>query len=421
MTGRYIVAICDDENQNRELWRDELGKIPEFESRFEVQLIIAEALEGESEFKQAIDGLAKRRARARDSEKSSFCEEENLFDKIDLLIVDYDLIKAVHGRWITGEEIAYLARCYSRCKTIVAVNQFGSNPFDLNLTGRFPDSFADVNLGDKQVTNPGLWSEPSALNSFRPWYWPLLPKLISDMEARIVDVQGGNLDRPIKDVLGFNDEAWRLLPRETIAYITPRNLKKAHDQLTVRDVIEDSEIGLRPKDKPMDDDAIARIAASRLGQWLDYAVLAAQDILVDAPHLVERYPSLTGATAVTIEKLNEFARIASPDELRLEARLAELAFTKSYWLSRPAWYWPLVTQAEWIEEVRNPWGVVAPDAFFCEDVSRFEPMANTREFRIRVSSVYDTRRCIDPDAEGAKGWKQALEGVDYQPNSRLMD
>lgn len=380
-------------------------------------MIAAEDTGGEAVFKQAIDGLGARRELARSG--NSDYANTNLFDDIDLLIVDYDLIKAVHGRWITGEEIAYLARCYSRCKVIVAVNQFGSNPFDLNLTGRFPESFADLNLGDKQVTNSGLWSENWPHNAFRPWCWPLLSKLIADMDRRIQDVSG-NLDRTIKDVLGFNDEAWLLLPKDTIAWITHRGSKKTPDQLTIREIIEDSPIGLRPKDKPLNDEAAARIAAARLGQWLDCAVLAAQDILVDAPHLVERYPSLSGQSELTIERLNKFARIVSADALELPPELANLAFEKSYWLSRPAWYWPLVSQAEWIQEVRDPWGAIAPDAFFCEDVSRFECMDHTREFRIRIPSVYDTRRCIDPNSEGAECWKSTLADVDYQPNSRLM-
>lgn len=417
MAERYTVAICDDEKQNRESWKDELAKISGFNEHFEVKLIVAE--DG-GDFRQAIDGLGKRKKQARSAPLAKEEEEENLFDNVDLLIVDYDLINAAHGDWITGEEIAYLARCYSRCKAIIAVNQFGSNPFDLNLTGHFPESFADINLGDKQVTNPGLWLSKWPVG-FRPWYWPLLSKLIDDMGKRVEDVSGKNLDRTIKEVLGFHDDAWRLLSRETIAGITPRGLNKSADKITVREVIENSPLGLRHKDVPMNDEAAARIAAARLGQWLDYAVLAAQDILVDAPHLVERYPSLTGKSEPTIEQLNTFAQIASSTDLGLDARLTEMAFEKPHWLSRPAWYWPAVTQATWIKEVLDPWGTVAPDAFFCEDVSRFMPMDQTREFRVRVPSVYDTRRCVDPSATGAKGWKTALSSVDYQPNGRLMD
>lgn len=417
MAKRFNVAICDDESSNRDKWKDELGKIPGFSDSFEVELIVADEKDGN--FRKAIDGLGERKKQAR-STTSTKAGAENLFDKIDLLIVDYDLINAAHGNWITGEEIAYLARCYSSCKVIVAVNQYGSNPFDLNLTGHFPESFADINLGDKQVSNPGLWTK-NWPNGFRPWYWPMLPNLINDIAIRVKDVSGENLDRPVKEVLGFRDDAWRLLPRETIAKITPRGSNKVSEQITIRDVIENSELGLRHKDELMDDEAAARIAGARLGQWLDYAVLAAQDILVDAPHLVERYPSLTGKSDPTIDQLNTFARIDSPDVLGLDKNLAELAFGKSHWLSRPAWYWPSVTQAKWIKEVLDPWGTIAPNAYFCEDVSRFVAIDQTREFRIRVPSVYDTRHCINPNSKGAEGWTAELNVVDYQPNGRLMD
>ncbi len=417
MTERLKVAICDDESSNREFWKNELDKLDGFREHFEIELVVAEAT-NDGPFRQAIDSLGERRRAARN--QPSEYGNESLFDQFDVLVVDYDLINAVHGDWITGEEIAYLARCYSRCKTIVAVNQFGSNPFDLNLTGHFPDSFADVNVGDKQVANPGLWSSEWPGYSFRPWCWPILEKLVRDFDKRVNDLLDGNLDRAIKDVLSFDDEAWLLLPREMIAYITPRESKKPPKEFTAREIVENSPLGMRHKDEPLNDEAVARIAAARLSHWLDYAVLAAQNILVDAPHLVERYPSLTGEAMPSLDRLNDFARIADPTELGLDERLASMAFSKPHWLSRPAWYWPLVARAEWIEEVKNPWSSESPDAFFCEDVSHFEKMTHTRNFPIRVPSVYDTRRCIDFRAEGAEQWATALSGIDYQPSSWLM-
>ncbi|MBP8789179.1 MAG: hypothetical protein KBH41_17255 [Azonexus sp.] len=417
MVNKYTVAICDDEETNRDDWSKGLYDIPGFRELFNVKPIIAER---GGEFLDGINGLGKRRKDARDKNLPGV-PGDNLFDSIDLLIVDYDLINAQHVDWITGEEIAYLARCYSNCGAIVAVNQYGSNPFDLNLTGHFPESFADVNLGDKQVTNPGLWL-PEWGDGFRPWYWPMLSKLISDMEARFKDVSGENIKRTVKDVLGFHDEAWSRLPRETIAWITPRGASKESGEITVEDVVLNSPLGLRHKDELWSKEAAARIAAARLGQWLDYAVLAAQDILVDAPHLVERYTSLANIKEPSPDELNTFARITSATEIGLDdERLAKMAFEKNHWLSRPAWYWPEVTQAEWIQEVSNPWGTAAPDAFFCEDVSRFFPMNQTREFRIRVPSVYDSRRCINLDVKGAEPWKADLASVDYQPFGRLLD
>jgi hypothetical protein len=415
MKAKYTVGICDDEVSNREGWSEALSAIPGFNAQFEIKPIVAESKDN-GEFSVALDGLAERRHLARKGQLKDL--KPNLFDALDLLIVDYDLIDAAHGEWITGEEVAYLARCYSHCKVVVAINQFGSNPFDLNLTCHFPETFADINLGDSQVANPGLW-QSEWNDGFRPWYWPLIPKLIADMDRRVAEVLA-NPSQTIKELLGFRDEAWRLLPRDTVAVFSNRKSSKPFDQLTISEVVTDSIIGLRPKDRLMNDEALARIAAARVSQWLDYAVLSAQDILVDAPHLVERYSSLTGSTKPSLDQLNKFAQIESPEALGLDSRLAEMAFKKTHWLSRPAWYWPEVSKASWIEEVQNPWGADTPDSFFCEDISRFLPLGQTREFRIRVPSVYDTRRCVDPVAEGAEVWT-SLSSVDYQPNSRLMD
>jgi hypothetical protein len=343
---------------------------------------------------------------------------DNMFDRIDVLIVDYDLIDASHGEWITGEEVAYLARCYSRCKVIVAINQYGPNPFDLNLTCHFPETYADINLGDQQVSNPGLWKSEWGVG-FRPWYWPLIPKLIADFDRRIEDVLA-NPDQTLKELLGFHAEAWSILPMDTVSVFSHRNLTKPFDQLTVREIIEDSPIGLRPKDRVMDNESLARIAAARISQWLDNYVLSAQDILVDAPHLVERYRSLTGAVDPSLELINRYTYIVSPEEYGFDGRLTPMCFEKAHWLSRPAWYWPEVSRADWINEVQNPWEANVPETFFCEDISQFVPFRQTREFRIGVSSVYDTRRCIDPEAEGTEDWR-FQPPVDYQPSARLME
>lgn len=412
MTRKYIIGICDDEKKNRDIWFEQLSELPEFGAQFDIRLIEAE--NAGSEFGNSLQALAMRRKSAREGQIDY--SGGNIFDQLDLLIVDYDLILANHGEWITGEEVAYLARCYSQCKVIVAVNQFGYNPFDLNLNFYFPDTFADINLGDQQVSNPGLWVTDWN-NSFRPWYWPLIPKLISDFDLRVKDVRS-NPDQTIKELLGFHEEAWNLLPRDTISVFSHRSLNKPFNRLTVKEVVEDSLIGLRTKDKVMNDEALARVAAARIGQWLDNAILSAQDILVDAPHLVERYRSLTGTDNPSIEELNRFASIR-PD-YAFDERLKPMLFEKSYWLSRPAWYWPEVSKAEWIKEVQNPWDADIPDTFFCEDVSRFVPFSLTREFRINVPSVYNMRRCIDPEADAEGDWK-FLSLVEYQPSARLME
>jgi hypothetical protein len=62
-------------------------------------------------------------------------------------------------------------------------------------------------------------------------------------------------------------------------------------RISFRDFVTLSGNGLKGKDQA-DDAAVARIAAARLSKWLEDIVLPAQEILVDAPHLVSRLPEL---------------------------------------------------------------------------------------------------------------------------------
>ncbi len=95
---------------------------------------------------------------------------------------------------MTGHRLAYLARCYSNAKYIVVLNQFGENRFDLTLRGH-PHTHADLHIGLKQLTNPGLWGE-SDWPEFRPWVWPVLPNAIERMERWTQEVETA-LEEPI--------------------------------------------------------------------------------------------------------------------------------------------------------------------------------------------------------------------------------
>ena len=59
-------------------------------------------------------------------------------------------------------------------------------------------------------------------------------------------------------------------------------------------------------DEPWDQGGIERVAAARLGKWLERLVLPGQNVLVDAPHLVSRFPSLVAA-----DDLDETTRLGA--------------------------------------------------------------------------------------------------------------
>ena len=110
-------------------------------------------------------------------------------DNASIFIIDYDLLSSQEEGEekneefftgsLTGEIVAYLVRCFSKCKLIIGLNQYGNNPFDLTLRGDL-DSFADLNLGGDQLDNPNLWMGDwqDSEQEFRPWSWPNLCDLL---------------------------------------------------------------------------------------------------------------------------------------------------------------------------------------------------------------------------------------------------
>jgi hypothetical protein len=297
---------------------------------------------------------------------------------------------------------------------IIGVNQFGVYSFDLTLKGH-PDSFADLNLGHKHLANPGLWSEP--FRGFRPWYWPLLPKALSSFEKCVARVVKG-LDEPMLEFLGFPVETVRILPRSAREFLSRAG--KA-EETTFRQFVEKSGEGLRGRqDRIIDDQITARIAVARLKKWLELHVLAGQDILVDAPHLISRFPSLLAGEIDKISQWNQTASFSSVARLGLRHQvIADYRFKSQDWLSREAWFWRGVSECPNVEEVRNPWSVAKPDFVFCEDVSRFVPEAAARGFMADLQSQYVRRYVVDPDSSRAPSLAKAVAGVRYDPVSRL--
>src|SRR5579864_3344441 len=170
---KKTVLVCDDHPKIARDWASQIEKVcpPDFtvESIAQEQLV------------EMISQLEARRKNARKPAGSRAESTQNRFDDADILVIDYDLLDLRDQTYLTGENVAYLARCYSRCGIIVGLNQFGPNDFDLSLKGH-PESFADLNVGGEQIGNPGLWS--AKWNGFRPWHWPLLPAAVEAFKLR---------------------------------------------------------------------------------------------------------------------------------------------------------------------------------------------------------------------------------------------
>src|SRR4051794_31495141 len=118
MAGKRTILVCDDRPSSIEAWTRRL-KSPAVGSGF-----VIKTLDDSEHFDEEVKKLEARR----DSAKTWSDDHEwtnataTIFDDADILVIDFDLYELSKGA--TGERISYLARCYSRCGLIVALNQF---------------------------------------------------------------------------------------------------------------------------------------------------------------------------------------------------------------------------------------------------------------------------------------------------------
>jgi hypothetical protein len=388
------ILILDDDTTFRRHHIAKLRNVLGFDKSFDLEEITPD------KFQNILGVLENRRGQARKAELREFSDVCSL-DGADILIVDYDLLSLASAGVMTGENVAYLARCFSRCGFILGLNQFGVNAFDLTLKGH-PESFADLNIGSEQLNNPGLWAEP--WRGFRPWGWPLIGRSLDQLERRATELQNRMGDR-VLEFLQIAEPVANLVPRPAAEFISR---SKTVNETTFEEFVLDSGNGLRGRRDRTSQECMVRIAAARIHKWLERLVLPGQDILVDAPHLVSRYPSLLRGREAESASFDRTASLKSVDRLGIDHQKIEgHRFSRTDWLSRPAWFWPGLTALQTIDEVREPWKSSQPDLVFCEDISRFRLRRQCTEFVADLSSPF-VRRYV-----------ARLERIDYRPAVRL--
>lgn len=386
------ILIYDDEEWFAEALKESLTVVRD---DFNVKIL------SESTFGTLMRVLKNRRSLEREF---SHWRKSTLLDEASIFIISFDLIHNKVSPFLTGEEVAYLARCFSKCGLIIVVDQYGHNPFDLSLRGH-PKSFADLNVGQDQLSNPDLWRGTwgGTRRGFRSWSWPSLPDYLCTFKKRVDDVEE-HIDSPICEVIGFDPELFALLPRSISQF-----LGGEPETVTFREFVTESGNCLRHKDAlHITDEILARIGAARISKWLERSVLPEQDVLVDAPHLVSRYLSLMTGNVKKIETWNQTAQLTSYEELGLDISLIEpFRLKKSYWLSRPVWFWDKLRECRKIEEVRGNWSIKSLNCAFCEDASRFYVHGECTEFLADTESPFSYRF--------VRGFKK----VDYRPKVRF--
>ncbi len=323
---------------------------------------------------------------------------KDAFDTADVVVLDYRLAE-LYGEdaFMTGEDVAALARRHSRAGPIVSVNRFGERRFDLRLRSQH-EAWADLSVAHEDLSNPGLWSLVGE-GEYRPWGWPPLSTLPALFEARVRFVSN-HLDRIVAEVLGFSPGALNLMPREV-----SEALDGDLATMTFRDVAMSR--AFRSQVPVPSGPQIARVAAAEVGKWLSGYVLPGQETLIDAPHLIVQYPSLLVGEP-ELDVLNSLTQLDPNAELPIsEVEIGAARFAPANWLDRPAWWTERILEERRLPENLRPWEKTKIDQRFAEDTSSFH--------------VPDD--CTAFEAVGALGQgyvRRPDSGVTYQPFKRLL-
>ena len=416
MEGEFVsqkklsVVVCDDNTDAASEWagviRDLLGEKAEVE---------APSL---TELSESLEVLIQRQRILREPGTPSM-EDPSIFDEADIIFLDYDLLDVTTKSYITGQELAYLVRCYSPCGLIVVMNEgeVGGPTFELRLETPI-DHFADLRISSTHLGNPGLWSDDFI--GYRPWAWPILPREVESFHAR-VEIVRERLDKPVLETLKLNDLGGWLSQRAVEALGNRGSLEKL-EEVTFRDVVEaESTLGIRPKDV-LDDLQIPRVGAARISRWLKSLVLPAQDPFIDAPHLVSRFPSLLRRDDDTSGWNRTVKLTSDPTELGLHHdRVRNSLIDMGPWSDRALWSWSSVSKNPNIPEVKAPWGHRPPTVVFLEDLSRFIERDAALAFASQVTSMQDLRFVLATATSGAERLledereRAKANGVEWRP------
>ena len=197
----YTVLICDDDEDVCVEWVETVRHVAPAE-HYEVL-----SAPGNKDVQCSVKELFARQGAALEQRRRG--KSDCLFDKANILVLDYDLLhvdkdNARH----TGESLARLARTFSNAEVVVVYNQFREAHFDLSLRGHL-SSHADLNLAAGLLGTAGLWTDPP-WEGFRPWHWQVLRGAVDTQRSRRAWVRE-HMEEPIVDALGMeHDDVMRL-------------------------------------------------------------------------------------------------------------------------------------------------------------------------------------------------------------------
>lgn len=382
---KHKVMFCDDQpDVVRKLTNNVRSVAPTDRYEFVDGGTNALGLASSSATAEAARALLGRRNAAR---MGSDCTDECVFDDVDILVLDYDLVHIDEDRSRhTGEGLARLARTFSRCGVVVVLNQFREVEFDLGMRGHLW-SYADINISADLIDTAGLWTDPP-WEGFRPWSWQTLAAAVETQKSRQTLVVG-SFEDSIVDVLGIQEEDAVRFSDTAFEFLAPEATNFGDlARITFKDYL--AHAGDRDAMAASSDIAAAtRFVGARIGKWLEREVLGGQDVLVDIPHLVERYPFLLGGDRQELDAWNE--AIYSPEVIR-ERVPTEAWFEPADFLSRPAVWRHRFEADAGISETSYSfdYSTVPPYAFL-EDTSQFARLEDAKGFRAGHHNAFDAR------------------------------
>lgn len=348
------------------------------------------------------------------------------FDGFDLAVVDNNLTGLeLGGARLSAEGVIGYLRAFTDVPYFVSLNKNPHVDFDLRYLFGDSQSLADLALNTRHLGNERLWSGRTE-EGFLPWYWPRLEDAVTRRRRQVEYLaQGEALARPVWDALGF--------PQEAEHYVSSRAKAALSSDADLRDVtfgalcdasgvLTPAEIdalkGLAENGDELALSAIRRIAAYRTDRWLRRDILGAQDVLVDLPHLIAQMPIVLGERQGELDAWNRAAAASRPpfalDQKVFADHLQGSCFSALAWAPVPCFWWPKLRTDRTLRDLFYNSGAKWPDAVFCEDVSRFVPVAGMGdygpplEFESEVDGSWSRRFVCD------------LSDYQYSPRSRIL-
>jgi hypothetical protein len=437
------ILVCDDRNPDEIAEAIQAGA----PAGFDIHTRTSEALRTviTAFFENGDNGVTPfLRTKSADRNAAQIASE---FDGFDLIVLDNNLAALSFGGLpITAEAIAGFVRAFSDTPYVVSLNKNPAVDFDLKyLIGDF-DSKADLALNTDHLQSPVLWGANEAGDDlFAPWYWPDLSAAAARRRAQIEFVLA-HMNEPILSSLGFPKSAVERLSRRAVAFLSssaaqPGNAVSAkakpvsrvtfwnHFQNSGRSLPVDDRAAIafpdaksdsvrrnrlieasKAPDDPLMRPIIASVVAAELDYWFRRDVLAAQEVLVDAPHLKAKIGLTPNGQDGADSSITAAESPFGMEQAIHDALLADRVFAPLCWVERPSFWWSEIEGTKQLDQVRRDYPSEAVWVF-CEDTRRF----------VERSGVEPRGVSFVPD--GGKPWAplfvERLRNRAYMPASQF--